>query len=100
VEEEIPPKWEEFLLFLQSTSTKDQLSIYTTIPLQKLVGTGCIVVEEVPLKDHLGQNSAATMEKYIAMDSATTNDFVSATMDEDQVQYAHYHVHLETKFFY
>jgi hypothetical protein len=58
------------------------------------------VVEEVPLKDHLGQNSATTMDKYLVMDFAATNDFVSTTMDEYQAQYANYHVHSDMQVFY
>ena len=47
--------------------------------------------EVLPLNDHLGQNSAATMDEDPVTDSVVANDSAITTMDEDQAQDDHIH---------
>jgi hypothetical protein len=84
VEEEISPNWDEILPFLPSSTMDKQLTTCTTTPFQETVDIGYIVEEEIPFQEeHSGHNSTSTMEKDLATNSSTVNDFVVATMDEE-----------------
>jgi hypothetical protein len=70
VEEEFLPNWVEFLPFLPSTVLERQPATCTTSPFQESVAMGCIVEEEaLPLEDHSGRNSTASMEEDPVTDS-------------------------------
>jgi hypothetical protein len=88
----ISPNWAEFFPFLPSTALENQPATCTTSPFQESVAMGCIVEEEaLPLEDHSGHNSAASMEEDPVTDSVVAYDSVAATLEENQAQEDHSH---------